>query len=270
MIGQELITCFANSPIAQSAINTISGALIGTIFLRNNTATKEFEKLKAGEFKVVLHDLVQNGEMTYKELYEAKNYLAIAEKADKYYQKKNNEEQNRNFDWFYRFYDYAGKISDEEIQELWAKILAGEINEPGSFSFKTLNVMCNLSLSDICLLEKFYKNIIMTNDLAIPSYIEYLEKSDIAYADALYLDELGLISCTYEAGKSINFIEDRAVIFSNENLVLLGIYKSGTSISVRLFPFTRSGTEISSLYSIRIYDETIYKLAIELKNTYLM
>ena len=48
-----------------------------------------------------MHDLVTNGEISYKELYEANNYLAIAEKADKYYYKKKNDNyQNRDFDFF--------------------------------------------------------------------------------------------------------------------------------------------------------------------------
>ena len=144
--GSEFITYLSNFPIAQSAISQISGALIAVMFMRKKTSTKEFEKLKAGEFKEVLHDLVTNGEISYKELYEANNYLAIAEKADKYYHKKKNDNyQNRDFDFFYRFYDNAGKVSDEEMQELWAKILAGEINQPGEYSLKTLLVLSSFS-----------------------------------------------------------------------------------------------------------------------------
>ena len=41
-------------------------------------------------------------------------------------------------DWFSRFVMLAEGISNKTMQDLWAKILAGEISQPGSFSLKTL------------------------------------------------------------------------------------------------------------------------------------
>ncbi len=39
-------------------------------------------------------------------------------------------------------------ISDEQMQALWAKILAGEANGPGRFSKKTVNIVASLDKSD--------------------------------------------------------------------------------------------------------------------------
>lgn len=59
-------------------------------------------------------------------------------------------------DWSARFFDYAKDISDEEVQIVWAKILAGEIIKPGSFFKRTLSALRDIEaleakwFADIC------------------------------------------------------------------------------------------------------------------------
>lgn len=48
-------------------------------------------------------------------------------------------------DWGAFFFDNVQDISDDEVQKIWAKILAGEIEEPGSFSVRTLRILKDLS-----------------------------------------------------------------------------------------------------------------------------
>ena len=48
-------------------------------------------------------------------------------------------------EWINRFFDIAENISTEDLQYLWSKILAGEIQKPGSFSLRTLETMKNMS-----------------------------------------------------------------------------------------------------------------------------
>ena len=51
-------------------------------------------------------------------------------------------------DWIVNFFDKCRLISDGEMQQLWAKILAGEANSPGKFSKKTVNIVASLDKSD--------------------------------------------------------------------------------------------------------------------------
>lgn len=59
-------------------------------------------------------------------------------------------------DWAARFFNYAKYISNEEVQIVWAKILAGEIIKPGSFFKRTLSILRNIEafeakwFADIC------------------------------------------------------------------------------------------------------------------------
>ena len=50
-------------------------------------------------------------------------------------------------DWTARFFNDVQDVSSEEMQHLWAKVLAGEVERPGSTSIKTLAVLKNLEKS---------------------------------------------------------------------------------------------------------------------------
>jgi hypothetical protein len=41
-------------------------------------------------------------------------------------------------DWMVQFFQQAQDVGELEMQQLWAKILAGEVSKPGSFSRRTL------------------------------------------------------------------------------------------------------------------------------------
>ena len=53
-----------------------------------------------------------------------------------------------DFDWFLRFFDAAGNIRAEDMRQLWARVLAGEIEHPGSFSLRTVEVLRNMSQAE--------------------------------------------------------------------------------------------------------------------------
>lgn len=50
--------------------------------------------------------------------------------------------------WRYRFDQYAGQEFDEELQLAWAAVLAGECEEPGSYSFKTMSILADMNARD--------------------------------------------------------------------------------------------------------------------------
>lgn len=44
-------------------------------------------------------------------------------------------------DWASRFFDYAKDVSSEEMQDVWGRILAGEVETPGRTSLRTLSIL---------------------------------------------------------------------------------------------------------------------------------
>ncbi|WP_018694208.1 TIGR03899 family protein [Algicola sagamiensis] len=57
-------------------------------------------------------------------------------------------EQDVDPDWFYSFTEMAENISTKIMQELWGKILAGEITQPGTFSYKSLQILRKMTLKE--------------------------------------------------------------------------------------------------------------------------
>ncbi len=51
-------------------------------------------------------------------------------------------------DWITHFFDRCRLISDDQMQSLWSRILAGEANSPGHYSKRTLSVLSDLDQSD--------------------------------------------------------------------------------------------------------------------------
>lgn len=51
-------------------------------------------------------------------------------------------------DWIFNFLDKCRLTSDEEMQELWARILAGEANQPGSYSKRSVNLVASMDKRD--------------------------------------------------------------------------------------------------------------------------
>ena len=51
-------------------------------------------------------------------------------------------------DWIMNFFDKCRMVSDDDMQQIWAGILSGEANNPGSFSRRTVNLVADLDKRD--------------------------------------------------------------------------------------------------------------------------
>ena len=87
---------------------------------------------------------------------QAKNLSSIYSLTESYLNEKKKSLENEipllNEDWFDYYNDVVKNVSDEEMQTIWAKILAGECENKGSISKKTINIMQTID-SDMA--EKF-------------------------------------------------------------------------------------------------------------------
>lgn len=265
MNGNEIIALLSSgAEMMSSAVAPVVGALFTAIFLRHNTKTDEFEKIKAGQFKEVANDLLKSGEMTYTEYYKAKNFLIVAEKADSYYKGHARTEVHGNyeFDWFVRFFEAVGNVSDETMQNLWAKILAGELVRPSTFSLKSIDVMRNLSKRDAELFMKVCSHAFAWGtNICLPNEDAYIEFVGVQYTDIMKLSELGLIFNNSFITLNCNLGDKPRIIFRTNNLVMLMSSASGDSETVCIgqYPFTEVGKELSTMISERASEEDFLK-----------
>jgi len=60
-------------------------------------------------------------------------------------------------DWSARFFAECQDVSNQELQTVWAKLLAGEVTQPGTFSQRTLQLLRNLSAREAQLFNALCK-----------------------------------------------------------------------------------------------------------------
>jgi hypothetical protein len=60
-----------------------------------------------------------------------------------------------NVDWLLLLFDKARLVSDDQMQTLWARVLAGEAKEPGSFSKRCLDFLSTLEKDEANLFTSF-------------------------------------------------------------------------------------------------------------------
>jgi len=73
-------------------------------------------------------------------------------------------------DWAVRFFREAQDVNDEQMRHLWARLLAGEVTHPGSFSARTLTVVRDLSASEADLFNALCLRCLKVNRRWIPMF----------------------------------------------------------------------------------------------------
>ena len=167
-------------------------------------------------------------------------------------------------DWFNRYIALAEEVSNKTMQDLWAKILAGEIAQPGTFSLKALRTFRNMSISDAKLLAKACslavkdhgrKNIrIISGSYLKPGLFNFFDKSreqninlghhGLNYADLLSLAENNLLFIQETESSLLASQEELHFLYNGLPLNLSA--KSPNTI-IKFFKFTPLGSELASL-----------------------
>ena len=82
------------------------------------------------------------------------NLAAVVEQAALEVGDKDVPDHEPDHDWTARFFSEVQDVSSEEMQSLWARVLAGEVERPGSTSIQTLSILRNLDHNTSSLFRK--------------------------------------------------------------------------------------------------------------------
>lgn len=112
--------------------------------------------------------------------------------------KEDAKPENMENDWITNFFDKCKLISDEEMQILWAKVLAGEANNPGSYSTRTIDFLSTMDKRDAQIFQNFcsFCWFINTPQLLIYDIHDeiYNKNNTNFFSDLHHLHTIGLIS----------------------------------------------------------------------------
>ena len=169
-------------------------------------------------------------------------------------------------DWMTRFLSAAQDVSDDDLQNLWAKILAGEIIKPKSCSFRTIETLKNMSKDEF---DIFLKICPFICGEFISEEGNLLGKYGITYGMILSLDECGLINSGVLISRD-NIIKKNSVIFSTNKYTLVGTTKTNNyfKTSITVYPLTESGKKLYSLSECDINEGYLFEYIQALNKRY--
>lgn len=174
--------------------------------------------------------------------------------------------QRTDLDWFSRYIALSEEVSNPTMQDLWAKILAGELTNPGAFSFKALKVFRDMSIYDAKLFAKACslsvkdpnnKNIrLITGAYQKPGLFNFFSKQrqqycnlshyGLKYSDLLTLSESHLI---YLQESESSLISHGEAIQFNYNGSPIKLTAKKADVCLQFYKFTPLGTELAHLIS---------------------
>jgi hypothetical protein len=170
-------------------------------------------------------------------------------------------------DWITNFFDKCRLISDEEMQTLWSKVLAGEANSPGSFSKRTINLLGSLDKTDAQMFSKLcgFMWIIEEVDPLIYDEQESIYRDQGINFEALnHLDNSGLITYGPITGYSHTEMPKHIVVrYFNTLLNLEFVNSKDNELQTGVAIFTQAGSQLAKICGAkpvdRFYDYIVEK-----------
>ena|GEM_PF-3430896 len=146
-------------------------------------------------------------------------------------------------DWIMAFLNCARNVSNQKMQILWAKLLAGATHCQNAYSKKTLSILSTMTTHDALMFEKLCSFVITIDE--VPYLLHNLLQSKNDDIDLDYLDELGLLHKSSSAVSS-GLINCPKIVKINYNDNCIGDFYH-VHLSHGVNRLTRSGKEIYSL-----------------------
>jgi len=201
----------------------------------------------------------------FQEITKQQNIEAVVSKArDELEGMENVTAEPVNRDWLFRFFNSIEDISDEQIQTYWAKILAGEVGKPGSFSLRTLQTLSTLSKQEAETLENIAQFSFCAND---ENYIfndsELYKEYDIGRKVFILID-CGLLSESNLLVRT-GMVEGRGEFISVKNLICVCNNDSPQKFQFPMQRFTPVGNELLKIISFVQNEEFAIKCFKKLK-----
>ncbi|MFD2786544.1 DUF2806 domain-containing protein [Hymenobacter rubripertinctus] len=159
-------------------------------------------------------------------------------------------------DWVNNFFDKARLFSNEDIQNLWSQILAGEINRPSTFSRRTINTLSDLDKEDAELFRNLCSFTVKDEEgenIAIILNVngDIYKEQKINYTAISHLDSIGLINLEHGRGVAIPFNENKRKFTYFENEINISLRDDSENkrinLNIGFVVLTKVGQELSKI-----------------------
>ena len=173
-------------------------------------------------------------------------------------------EQSVEDDWIFSWRESAGRVSSSELQDIWGRILAGEIKQPGTYSMRTLEFLKGLSKSEAELISKAAKFVI--GDRIYRKKDDFLEKEGLHFSHLLFLQDIGVLSGVESVGLNTtynSFEPDRYFrpLVASNKIMLIEHDDPNKTVKAEVYLLTQVGIEVLKLASFQVDNKYLYSVA---------
>ena len=154
-------------------------------------------------------------------------------------------------DWIANFFDKCRIVSNNKMQSLWSRVLAGEANTPCTYSKRTVNFISELDKSEadsftrLCGFGWVIGNI---TPLVFDEQAEIYNKHGINFGTLSHLESIGLIRFESTGGfKKIELPKRMAVSYYGKHFYLEMPEDAGNELKVGKTLLTKVGQELAPI-----------------------
>lgn len=162
-----------------------------------------------------------------------------------------SDASNMEDDWVTNFFDKSRIVSDSEMQDLWARVLAGEANAPGTYSKRTVNFLGDLDkadaklFSELCGFGWVVGNLV---PLVFDTQADIYNQKGLNFNTLSHLESIGLIQFNSFAGFSRLKLPKRfAVFYHGMPLVLEMPNDNENQLEIGQVMLTKTGQELARI-----------------------
>ncbi len=171
---------------------------------------------------------------------------------------ENASPQEMENDWIVNFFDKCRIVSDQEMQRLWANLLANEANSPGKYSKRTINLLSDLDKSDAELFTALCGYVWEVED-KVPIVFAVDEKiyndCGIHFSTLAHLESLGIIQFNGLSGFMVQrMTRYTQVTYFDKNIGLVLPKETDNEIELGHVLFTKVGQDLATICGAKPVD----------------
>ena len=153
-------------------------------------------------------------------------------------------------DWVANFFDKGRIVSDDDMQSLWARVLAGEANTPGTYAKRTVNLIAEFDKSEAELFTRlcgFSWSFRIITPLVFDTQAGIYDQHGIDFDTLSHLESIGLIQFQNSGVKRLNLPKTFVVCYYGEPLRLELPKEDENELSIGKVLLTQIGQELAPI-----------------------
>lgn len=184
--------------------------------------------------------------LAYHEISKQQNIEAVIDNAYQELQSADPiQDKQVDSDWMFRFFNSVENISNEDMQKIWGRILAGEIQTPSKYSYRTMEILRNITQSEAQLFQRVASlSLRHQNTVFILADDSLMNKYGVYFVNLLTLEECGImssqsLSLTLTVSNSVN-----AFIWNSHVLGEVTGKTDKEEVVLTIHVFTEAGSQL--------------------------